>query len=651
MAIEICIWILVVFRGIGYWVMSALQHPGELLSVQALYRAGDMEYFPLIQALANGNLGELALTGAGSAYLSSFPFASIVLHSFFYKFLGIWGFPIADGIATVAYFWVMTQILTVFQFPRRAAQAVALLVVSGALNQLLSMVSDPIFGMVILPNQAWLGWFLAGTMGIATILIVFEKSMALNASRISGILLLLILPIVFSTLPLQLWGLRLPRPFVSEIFFLLCISFTGRLFLDLESNFKPLHWVGLGISLAALLQGDFHSAVVTSIALAGLLGLRTVRERSIQWRGLGCFIMSFSVGIIPFLLQRLKENPQAPIRLGVFNVDRFSPLFVPGWMPLVMLLGILTLGGILIKRTYPKRQAIFWSIWSISACFALPVSTFLLGKTVQPYQFLDRYERVILLALIGLIGGGLKTIKLNEIPPIRLILPIVLATALAFNIKEINGLTQVKSHMRSDFEEWGKLDNYRSEFNKLTQELKKPEYKSLKVMGSFDIQPYVWWVGFNQGKSFLAPAPLTTVNDAEIETRLAQFCQILGMPPQQYLAMINRRLTQIFWLGHNKHQASGAHTFAPLSDYTPDAQATIAQTGSLNSQNVILPISEQRRLLQQYLQLIKIEQPKLDLIVLTRDDLTSGLTVKDDRFTKSYENSLFQVWAKIPVIR
>jgi hypothetical protein len=308
-------------------------------------------------------------------------------------------------------------------------------------------------------------------------------------------------------------------------------------------------------------------------------------------------------------------------------------------------LGILVLCGFLVGKGYPKRQAAFWGIGAIAACFGLPISTFTLGKTVQPFQFLDRYERVILLALVTLIGGGVQMIKLKELQSTRLILPIVLATALAFNLKEVNGFTQVKSHMRPDFEEWGKLENYRSEFNELTQELSKPEYKKLKVMGSFDIQPYVWWVGFNQGKSFLAPAPLTTVNDREIEARLAQFCQILGMSPQQYLTVINRRLTQIFWLGHNKHQASGAHTFAPLSDYTADAQATIAQTGSLNSQNVILPISEQRRLINQYLQ-NQTTTPRLDLIILTRDDLTAGLRVKDDRFIKTYENSLFQVWTK-----
>jgi hypothetical protein len=100
MAIEVGIWLLVVFRGISYWVLSALQHPGELLSVQALYRAGDMEYFPLIQALANGNLGELAVLDSSSNFLASFPVGSIFLHSVFYKVLGVWGLPIADGIAT-----------------------------------------------------------------------------------------------------------------------------------------------------------------------------------------------------------------------------------------------------------------------------------------------------------------------------------------------------------------------------------------------------------------------------------------------------------------------------------------------------------------------------------------------------------------------
>ena len=276
----------------------------------------------------------------------------------------------------------------------------------------------------------------------------------------------------------------------------------------------------------------------------------------------------------------------------------------------------------------------------------------ILGKTVQPFQFLDRDGRVLLFTLI--IFGSYAIQRLQPqltgyaqrftAQPARLILPIILAIALAFNLKEANALTQANSHMRADFEEWGKLKNYRSEFVALTQELQKPSYRDRPVMGTFDIQPYVWWVGFNQGRSFLPPAPLTTVDDAVIEQRLAQFCRLLGMAPEQYFNVINRRLTQIFWLGHNKYQASGAHTYAPINDYFPADQAAIANTGILNSQNVILPISEQRRLLQQYLRTEIKELPQLDIIVLDRDSLTLGLEIKDNRFIKTYENGIFQVW-------
>jgi hypothetical protein len=359
---------------------------------------------------------------------------------------------------------------------------------------------------------------------------------------------------------------------------------------------------------------------------------------------MGAFGVSFLVGIGPFLVQRLRENPQSPVRLGVFGVDRLSPLWLPGWMPYGMLLGLLVLVLGLVRLGLAKRTAVFWSVWALAATFALPISTVVLGKTVQPFQFVDRFERVICLGLLVLLGSGLTLVsqRFKRPPTSRLVLPVVLALALAFNLKEMNGLVQVKTHMRSDFAEWGQVENYRSAFDGLTQELSKPSYHG--VMGSLDLQPYVWWVGFRQGKSFLPPAPLTTVDDREIETRLAQFCHLLGMPTEQYLDLINRRMTQIFWLGHNKHQASGAYTFAPLSDYTQAAQKAIARTGKLNSQNVILPKSEQRRLVQDYVQTSMIDFPQLDVIVLTRDGLTAGLDPGRDQFVKTYENEVFQVW-------
>lgn len=656
--------LLVVLRGLSYWLLSMWQHPGEPLSVQALYRAGDMEYFPLIQAFAQGNFGEIALLDAPldaqSSHLASFPFASIALHGLIYRFLGVWGLPLADLLVTIAYFGVLVKLLGVFQLQGLIRQGLALLVVSGTFNQLVSMVSDPLFGLVIVPYQQSLVWLLGALLGGAGILLWKNA----DRSRWAGVLLALGLPIAFSVLPLHLWGLRLPRPFVSEVFFLLCVGFSARLFLSERQRLG--NWIGLGLAMAALLQGDFHSTVVVAIAIAGLglsrlVGLEQIAKttvlQAVNWIGVGSFGLSFGVGILPFLVQRWRENPQAPVRLGLFSIShRLSPLWLPGWMPYGMLLGLLVLGFALVRWGLGRQTGVFWSIWAMAATFALPISTLVLGKTVQPFQFVDRFERVIALALLVLLGSGFTLAKkvTKSLQAAgrsrRLVLPILLALALACNLREMSGLVQVKTHMRSDFAEWGRLSNYRSAFNGLTQELSKPSYKG--VMGSFDLQPYVWWVGFRQGKSFLPPAPLTTVDDREIEMRLAQFCQILNMPVAQYLEVINNRLVQIFWLGHNKHQASGAYTFAPLSDYSPASQKIIAQTGQLNSQNVLLPKSEQLRLIQAYLQLATTTTPipPLDVIVLTRDGLTDGLVPggarPENSFVKTYENEIFQVWRR-----
>ena len=202
-------------------------------------------------------------------------------------------------------------------------------------------------------------------------------------------------------------------------------------------------------------------------------------------------------------------------------------------------------------------------------------------------------------------------------------------------------------HMRAaTFDDWAGLPDYRRHFAALVRELEKPAYADSRVIGTFDLQVYSWWATFHSGYSFLPEAFLTTASDQEIEDRLLRFCRLLGLDDAAFLKLINRRYVTVFWLGCDKYQASVAHSFSTLDDYSPAERAKIGATSFASSWNMAIPISEQNRLVHSY-QMTSVDQialPRLDVIVLLK--ALEPFTPPADLFEPRYENAVFKVWSR-----
>jgi hypothetical protein len=643
--LEISAFLAVVGRSLLYWIVAALQLQ-EPLSVTALYRVGDIEYFPLVTALSKLQFGEFALKELQGTGLSSFPFASVWLHALLYRFLGVWGYIAADALVAVVYYGALALVLQVLGVAKRWALVGSLLVVTGVVGTLGSGLSEGMFAAVIYPYQAIVTPILmALLLGFAFLSKRYQTKKVLWAFLPVAI-------VMFSGLSLNLWGWRIPRPFVTEIYFLACIGLMGWMMNSSVTN--RWGWLGLGLATAALLQGDLHSAIIMAIAI-GALGIYQFQHHPglNPIRNLLLCGVSFALGSWPFFLQRRAENLDVPVRLGVFSHDRLHPLFLPGQMPYILVAGVIVFGLLLRRWTQDSKQQRGIELLcglGIVACFALPISFVVLGKGVQLYHFLDRLTRVLALALLVFslqFASGVQRPAVT--PEIKRLLSLgLIGLSIALPLREATQLTRVSQHMRSDFPEYQALPNYRQNFTALVQELSKPEYQTVQVLGTLDIQVYAWWVAFRQGFSFLPEAPLTTVGDAEIEERLGIFCRLIGMNTGDFQALLQRNFTHIFWLGHDKHQASGAHRFAPLSDYDPPVQAMIRRTGILNSLNIALPNSERDRLTQQFQALgtKPLRARRLDLIILGTDASVRDFAPPPALFEPLYQNAAFRVWRR-----
>jgi hypothetical protein len=714
--------LIVLLKALSYWLISIRQHPGEPLSILALYRIGDAEYYPLITALSRLQFGEMALAELAGQGVASFPFASILVHAFCYRLLGAAGYILADVVITLGYYAALVWVLRVFGVARFWAFAVGLLVVSGAFNAVTAAISGFVFEQLLVPQQAIINAVILVLLGAIGLLLFFLHSRPswspTRQRKVLAITLLIAFPtalMLFSTVLMELWGGRIPRPFVTEIFVLSWVALAGSMAINPQRDIRSKrHWAMLGLVSAALLQGDFHSAIIVTIGMGALIvylllatqlnvqsnvqsNTPEMAELDVQSDAsamvaatvpamfqprpaaiTGAMIYG-AVALLtslPFLLQRLWENPDSPVRLGVFAVNRTQPLWLPGQIPYLLVVGVAVYGALVLtlsrhvtgSQDAPRqRRVLFLVSLAAIACLAMPISLVVLGKGVQLYHFFDRFTRLVLLAMLLLLCDLLPLIyrflaaprsgqtlaptsgqTSGQTPAQKLVALGLITLSLMFVLRDAASLSQASGHVRSDFPEWQALPEYRTSFEQLAAELAKPAYSEAKVIGTFDIQVYTWWLAFQQGHSFLAEAPLTTVADREIEQRLSLLCQLIGMKPVDFLTFINRYSTNIFWLGHNKYQASRAHTFAPLADYSPVVQEVIGNTGILNSLAVQIPIGEQRRLLFGFNRQLSQPAPdrRLDLIVLTNDSSLAAFAPPADRFELTYKNAAFRVWRR-----
>src|SRR2546429_8571242 len=90
-----------VFKVLSYWIWSLYLHPGTALDLLLMFRpSGDPDYFPGMSAFARLQLSETVVRESTGTGLRSFPFASVALHAFFYRFAGVAGFIGADVLVT-----------------------------------------------------------------------------------------------------------------------------------------------------------------------------------------------------------------------------------------------------------------------------------------------------------------------------------------------------------------------------------------------------------------------------------------------------------------------------------------------------------------------------------------------------------------------
>jgi hypothetical protein len=518
------VWILPLVPAVAismYWVLSWLQ--GESLSVAAIYRHGDYTYFPAIAGIAQFSLGEWLVAEQLEEGIRSFPFPGLLPHGLAFGVLGPIGLVVADVLLAIGAYFASRRLLRTCGVGSSTSEVLALVVSCGLLNLHQNLPA----------SWDWMGW----TGG---------------AFR------------------LHLWGYRLPRPLVTDLLLLLCVDRALRVFVRQRDEVWDWAWLGFWFGLLA--QSNFYSAATVGLGVA--LGLADRVRRG--WllaqagRSLGGLALMTAATLLPFALQRMLEHPDVPVRLGSFPVPRLDPLDVgpviakemAGEVAQAVVAAALAGAAVAWSRS-AQRRALWGSLFGLSllcalSVFALPASTALLGRTVQPYHFLEEvvsFKTLLLLVAMGCSIEAMSSavVARGAISPAnraRLRAGLLAACALACvggSVGFHQPWIRRTDHIRSDFGVY-RLEGYRAAFRELTAVLDQQREEGAQVLATLDIQVHAWWSLFGGGQVFSPDPFATAVSDDEIEERLLSLLRTLDATPDDVRRLLRTRAIQIFFL-------------------------------------------------------------------------------------------------------
>jgi hypothetical protein len=390
----------------------------------------------------------------------------------------------------------------------------------------------------------------------------------------------------------------------------------------------------------------------------------------------------------PFLVARLFEHPDIPVRWGAFEAVRWhgfdrswakqsasvaltiaviyfvasrasrrSNLIAPDWEDLV-------------GDREPVRRLWRYAVALVLAAFACkPATILLLGKTIHPYLFDDRTYRLCSYLMIGFALVGIDYAVGRVVTGSRFVaahrrlarwgisaaMLLLIIAFVGYSIFVYRGAAGFRGHLRGP--EYAHVaetrPSYRESFAELTSFL-DGHVSDDAVIASFDHQVFVWWMTFHRGYFFLVEPFVSGLPDEELEIRLALLAKLLGMTSQEYIEFLQRRYIDINFLGLVKHQASHWHTYSTLDDYTEEQRQIIRKPSDESDQfdgiwQLIIPQSELRRLKKHFegLSLDEFNDRDLDIVVLSNSSPEKSLAPPLDRWSLIFENDGFRVYSTV----
>ncbi|HQY88857.1 MAG TPA: hypothetical protein PK402_09370, partial [Tepidisphaeraceae bacterium] len=584
--------------------------PDAPWSARFMFTMGDIQYFDQVRGLAELAFGEPAVLEHVGDGFPSFPLVSVVGAAICYAMFGPAGLIVNS---------IISLLLTL-------ALARILMRVMG-LNAIIATTAAAVLTLV--------PWFDVAKLGQVSLF--------------------------------SFWHDRIGRPVGTIWLITLALIAFAAIVRSKHHRSSAGTWMLLALGVALTVQGNFHTGICLGLACFVLFVwtlVESIREKTIA-QLLKNIALATIVGLIamtPFFAARLLEyKPDGPQRLGMIELPRLRP-FIDGDKKSILYAATGAIGASVAaaitlisfrnptSENNPRRIWFVMPLLIVLAFFTMPISVILLGKGAQMFHFRETVRIVITIAFFS---GAFLFLQLviSRIAHQRhqlacglavVLLIVVPITARAAFIAPTSTFTyRFNSPDR-------KLTGIRSEFTQLVKELESEKYKDAKVLGSFDAGVSVWWTFMHHGYTFMPDVLTSSMRETDIEKRYAIFCRELRLSSDEFQNRITMEHTLFFRIGQGIYTVNDRYHRDPLETYTLEDQESIKRTSPVRAWNMKVSIPERERLVALFESTSEIgSMPRLDLIVLTADEIDRSYQTDPARYEKTFSNGIYEVFRRI----
>ena len=568
------------------WICSYYFFPNEELLIKTLLDINDVHYFLNAISFSNFDLTPSFNEFIQPKKIITFPFFSIIIHSFFYKIIGYSSFIFLELL------FIFFSILIFFKILQKLE-----------LNKTYSLFVVAIY--FSLPF-------------ILNILNTF------NLSQVS----------ILQNLVSDFIGSRFPRPLVTNIFFLLGIYFLIKLQKELIEKRKPKSIIGFCFIMALQINSFFYFFLiqgVSTIILIIIYKKNNLFEYILNHKSL--IIKSLligSIGLTVFLLQSFVGESDYSNRMSVIFIDFSDKIFLIKYfflnllrVEVIIFIVISLLLFFYIKKTFNKKnnQINLFVIFIISSFLSAIFFILLSSKIISLYQFanifLFSFVLFIFISII-LIINNLKFLR-NLLTKYRFLIYIfIFFLGIIFNSSNL--INKDQRH------------NY-AKVNNIIKQLKFNNSDTYLFTNNLYAQAGWLFNGFNN--IYLTNGFNNSLSDHQIEKALSKVLKSIFKKDSEFEEIIkyknkkdNDRNSIISYFLNYKYQANSLHVFSNKNDFTLMEQNKIGVSSPLRSQIHILPNSEKKRIVKMILQQEDKINIKKILIIIDKNSWPDNFNLK-----------------------
>ncbi len=557
------------------WILSFYFFFNEDLTIKVINDSSyskdtfdSYSYFHYVKSLADFNFTSLYDKTLSSNYLISSPYGSNIIHSIFFKFIGVTGFIVSEYVFTTSFFVIFFLI----------------------------------FRLINLSNN------------VCLFLVIF----------------CFILPLIFKSLSYfeirelktfldTFYGLRFPRPLVVNVYFYFFIYIL--LNSHLNKNFFSIKNLCFFSILLALTASSFFFFFINMFLC---LLFYVLIEHKVQifnkirenYKNIFLSILLFLILISPFTILLIYSNPDYIQRMGVYEIDYSDKIFlIHHYFEKILRFKQILLYTFLASSYFLMKKFNYENLKYIQVFYILffsslvaPIIFILLSSKIA---FLMHFNNMVVLCagilIMMLALVNLKFLlsfikfKFNKNFLLFLILPLMFYYFVNTHNNYLDRLNQNGHYID------GSKKDIRIDRDNIVKIIDSNiNLRNLKIL-TFDPKLMTWFILNGNFDLFLVDGTFTQRSNAEIEKNLIHSFKLMNLSYHDFKNFISNRkigyrynnpeLKLFFW---QRYTANSSYTFENSKDFNNDVLDFIKETSPYHIHQFVIPNYEIIRLLNKF---------------------------------------------------